>query len=98
MQEQQAPVAHCGPLAELQSDGLRVVERQVEIRHVLGLGALDLLCRGRFLGDAVQRCEHRRRSVRQAPVFAHFRRCEQHARLAQLERERGSRSGEPGLD
>ena len=46
--EEQAPIAHCHPLAQLQAEPPGVRRRELEALEYLGLGALDFLVRRRL--------------------------------------------------
>ena len=96
MQKQQPPIAHRRPLAQLQGDGLRVVEGQVEAGRVLGLGAVHLLLGRRFVHHAMHGGEHRLGGSVQAVFLAHFGHRQQQTRLAELKGQRSGRSGQPG--
>ena len=98
MQEQQAPIAHSRPFAQLQGDGLGIVEAQVEVRRVLGLGAGDFLFGRRRLDDTVQRIQHGACRRLQIVPLAHARLRQEQARLAELEGERGGRRSQTRLD
>ena len=97
MQEHEAPIAHRRPFAQLQTDGLRVVEGQFETGGELGLGAVHLFGGGRRFRQAVQGGQHRRLGLGQRILFAHLGAHQHRARFAQLKREHRGGRREAGL-
>ena len=98
VEEEQPPVPHRGPLAQVERDPLGIVEREFDAREVVPLGALDLFLGGRLGRELVEGGEQRLGGLVEGVLLPDHHVGHQHARLVQLKSGREDGGRQPRFD